>query len=227
MPQVTLQKNLVKTTRYRFEGDDGDEIAWNDAKIRYITQRCADKRVLDLGCVQHDPNLRKSRFWLHKAIRAVAEHVTGVDLDEDGVRELQAAGYDIRVEDAQEFYLQEEFDVIVVGDLIEHLEDQHGFFHSCKRHMGPQSVILISTPNPWFWRRGLEAFLGWNARINPEHTCWLCPQTLSQLAARFGLEMTDLGYGSRDRGSSLLPLPRRWRHAFFYVTLMQSKSGSK
>ena len=226
MPHVTSQKHLVKTQRYSFEGDDGNEIAWNDAKIQYVTSRCVNKRVLDLGCVQHDPNMRKSRYWLHKAIRNVATHVTGIDLDQEGVAVLQSAGYNVRVEDVQDFDLGEKFDVIVVGDLIEHLENHHGFFQSCNRHMGPDSVILISTPNPWFWRRSLEALLGWNARINPEHTCWLCPQTLKQLASRFGFESTDLAFGSRDRGSSLAPLPRRWRNAFFYVTLtIPQRSG--
>jgi 2-polyprenyl-3-methyl-5-hydroxy-6-metoxy-1,4-benzoquinol methylase len=39
------------------------------------------------------------------------------------------------------------FDVIVAGEVIEHLQDLRGFLQSCKRQMGKDSRVLITAPN--------------------------------------------------------------------------------
>lgn len=125
-----------------------DDIAFNDHKIRFIAKHCVGKDVLDIGCVQHNAANYKSRFWLHKAIKKIAASVVGIDLYETGVNYLKERGFDVIVADAQCFNLKRVFDVIVAGDVVEHLDNFDGFFESCKRHMNSQSMLLISSPNP-------------------------------------------------------------------------------
>lgn len=216
------QDYLIRRRARVIPKDDGGAIDWNDSKIRFVTERCRGKKVLDLGCVQHDPRFAKSKTWLHKAIRSVAADVRGLDLDQQGVEELEKLGYDrILVGDAQDFELNETFDVIVAGDLIEHLHNVGGFLESCARHMTPESELLICTPNPWHWHKWVRAFYT-QPPVNEEHTLWMCPITLSQVAARFNLQVVSIQYDSQRSKDSFLLLPQRVRHSSFYAKLTKS-----
>jgi len=206
----------------RFSADTNDfseEIAFNDHKIVFVLKHCRDKDVLDLGCVQHNPENYKSRFWLHKALKSVARSLEGIDLYEPGVSYLNSIGFNVSLGDAQAINKDRKYDVIVAGDLIEHLEDFSGFFESCKKHLKQNGKLIISTPNPWYWRNIVKALLFSRVSNNPEHTTWFCPVTLEQLAARHDLKIVDIEFGSRYLRDRLLPLPRGIKHTSFHSVL--------
>lgn len=48
---------------------------------------------------------------------------------------------------------------------------------------------------------------------NIEHTCWLCPRTMRQPLARYGMEVEEIRFGSRYRRDRLMPLPPADRQA--------------
>jgi hypothetical protein len=54
---------------------------------------------------------------------------------------------------------------------------------------------------------------------NPEHSCWFCPTTLSQLAQRHGMAVTSIEYFSRYLSDRLLPLPKRLKNTSFGAEL--------
>ncbi|TMM49043.1 class I SAM-dependent methyltransferase [Qipengyuania marisflavi] len=197
----------------------GDDIAWDDHKLAYMAARVMGKDVLDLGCVQHDPENYRSRYWLHRALREKAASILGLDLSRDGVAALSARGLEIVHGDAQNFDLSRSFDVIVAGDLMEHLEDFAGFFTSVKRHLRPGGALLVSTPNPWYWRNIAKAVLRAEVDNNPEHTCWFDPRTLRQLAARHDMSLGEIAFGSRYSRDRLMPLPRGIKHTSWHATL--------
>lgn len=219
---VTDTRNLLGEKIAADAREFSSEIAWNDHKIRYVVERVAGKSVLDLGCVCHDPANYQSKFWLHRAIVERAAQTTGMDLSQSGVDFLQARGFNVHFGDAQSFDVAGKFDVIVAGDLIEHLEDFSGFLKSCKRHLKPDGRIIISTPNPWYWRNVVKSILALEVANNPEHTCWLCPRTLRQLAARHGLELKEIQFGSRFLRDRLLPLPRGIKHTSWHACLVNA-----
>jgi len=213
-PRILEGAHLRADTRYF-----GEDIAFGDHKIAFVAKYCQDKDVLDLGCVQHDPQSYRSRFWLHKAIAAVAKSVVGMDLHEQGVQTLKAQGFNVIAGDAENFDLGRTFDVIVAGDIIEHLGDLNGFFKSCKRHLQPDGHLLVSTPNPWYWRNTIKAALHTEVYNNPEHVCWICPRTLRQLVGRHGMELGEIQFGSRFLRDRLVPLPRGWKHTSYHAEL--------
>lgn len=196
-----------------------EPVAARDHKLGYMMARCRGKSVLDLGCVQHDPGNARSRFWLHRALREVAAELTGLDSDAPGVAALCREGYDIRLGDACAFDLGCAFEVIVAGDLIEHLDNHAGFLESCRRHMTPRSQLLVATPNPWYWRHVVKAVLGPEVKNHPEHTCWLCPRTFRQLAHRYGFAVEQVVFGSRYRQDRWMPLPRGLKHTSWQATV--------
>src|SRR5271157_4133845 len=99
-------------------------------RIGYITQRCAGKRVLDLGAMDETAFAQKQGggYWLHEEIAKRAKLVVGLDsspaLPEDGLK--TGANATIRrgnIFDLSAFLAHEAFtpDVVVAGELIEHL----------------------------------------------------------------------------------------------------------
>lgn len=203
--------------------DFSDRIAFDDHKIKFMTKYCRGQHVLDIGCVMHNPENYKSRFWLHKALLKVTASLEGFDLYEDGIDYLKSHNFNVRVADAQAFSLGKTFDVITAGDVIEHLNNIEGFLRSCKKHMHENSRLLISTPNPWYWRNIVKAIIYGEVQNNPEHTCWLCPVTLRQLVNRFGLDVGEVVFGSRYVKDRLIPLPYGIKHTSFHAEVFLKK----
>jgi SAM-dependent methyltransferase len=197
--------------------DFREGVAWDDHKIAWIIRQAAGKDVLDLGCVSHDPQSYRSPFWVHKALADKAASLLGMDLSAEGVAYLAERGFNVTHGDAQNFDLGRQFDCIVAGDLIEHLEDFSGFIESCKRHIRPGGALLISSPNPWYWRNVAKAMVSAEVDNNIEHTCWLCPRTLRQLVGRHGMTVGDVAFGSRYARDRLMPLPRGIKHTSWHA----------
>lgn len=186
-------------------------IAWHDPKIKFATDRCRSKRVFDIGCVMHDLRAFNNPFFLHRALKEVAASLVGIDLHAEGVAAMRARGYDVRVGNAEGFDLGEQFDVIVAGDIIEHIANLDGFLRSVDAALAPGGMLLVMTPNPWWWKFVVKAALRPEVGANPEHTCWFCPQTWRQLVERYGFTLGQVQHHSRYRRDAWLPLPLRLR----------------
>lgn len=215
---------IIGASRPENSSDFSEDIAFHDHKIRFAVRHCRGKDVLDLGCVQHNPQNYQSRFWMRRALLQVSRTVQGLDIYGEGVEYLRQRGYKVSLGDAQDFSLGRDFDAIVAGDLIEHLENPGGLLASCREHLRPGGVLLISTPNPWYWRNVVKAGLFARVSNNPEHTFWICPVTLQQLAGRHGFDVTELVFGSRYARDRLVPLPKGLKHGSFHAALRTARS---
>jgi len=147
-----------------------------------------------LGCIRHsaDFSLRDPN-WLHKKIKHVAQKTVGLDYLSAEIDIVKNAGYDIIWGDiTKPINLEETFDVIVAGDLLEHLTNFEGFFDNCSRLLKKEGSLIITTPNPFYIDEFFFVALKRSYLINPEHTCWIDPQALSQLGARFGYQIQEI-----------------------------------
>lgn len=163
-------------------------------KIEFIKNKCKGKSVLDLGCVRHDADYSiGDPNWLHRHLHEVSKSIVGVDYLEHEVSKLnQLSGFTIIVADVTKpLPISEKFDVIVAGDIIEHLTNFEGFFENITRLLKPDGCLIISTGNPYYRDGFFFALLKGEAFINPEHTCWIDQKCLSQLVQRFSLEVTE------------------------------------
>jgi len=197
-------------------------IAIRDHKISFVLSYVEGKRVLDLGCVQHNPDNSNSKYWLHKAIKKHAEYVVGIDLYEEGVTDLKSKGYNITVGDAEDFKLSELFDVVVAGDIIEHLSNPGKMIECAKLHVKKGGFLLISTPNPWYWRFIAKSTILGSAYPNPEHTNWFCKDTIKELLIRYGWRIRETKYGSRLFLDNILPIPHTIKHASLHICAEKS-----
>lgn len=132
--------------------------------------------ILDVGCA--------SRYgrddWLHGLLANDATDLVGIDLNAKTIAELQAAGHDVHLADAQDFDLGRQFDVIFAGEIIEHLDNVHGFLSSVRRHLAPGGRFVLTTPNAFYVGNFIYR-LGGNARVHPQHTAWYCESTLRRV----------------------------------------------
>src|SRR5712691_2815517 len=97
------------------------------SRLAMTRDYCRNKAVLDVGCVNHDLGNIGGTNWLHRAIVEVAASVLGVDYLEDEIRELAKRGYRVIAADVTKpIDIEEQFDVIVIGNLIEHLSNFEG-----------------------------------------------------------------------------------------------------
>jgi SAM-dependent methyltransferase len=156
--------------------------------------------------------------------RAAASCV-GIDFLEEGITFLRSKGYDVVQADAEDFELGRSFDVIVAGEVLEHLSNPRGFLLSARRHLRSEGRLVITTPNPWFFAYSWLALFG-EPPENTEHTAWYTLGTLRELLRRAGFEIERAEYGSgQDRPYRLPFAPDRVRHNSLWVAARLSPTG--
>lgn len=148
-------------------------------------------KVLDVGCTSHTVEVG-SLYWLHGQLRQRFPDMTGIDISQENVEKLRQAGFrNLYVQSAETFDLPEEFDTIVAGELIEHLGNPGLFLDRARRHLREDGALILTTPNPFSIAYSLYAILKYPETCqNPEHTCWFCPRTMAELAARSGFAVS-------------------------------------
>ena len=92
----------------------------------FLSDYVRGKDVLDVGCVDHTATLEATDTWLHKHIVRSATSAVGLDLLESEAAKLREKGYDIRSGDACSVSLDQTFDVVVAGEIIEHVGQSRG-----------------------------------------------------------------------------------------------------
>jgi 2-polyprenyl-3-methyl-5-hydroxy-6-metoxy-1,4-benzoquinol methylase len=118
----------------------------------------------------------------------------GVDYLEQQVLQLKQKGYEIVCADVEVMQLDEKFDTIVAGDLIEHLNNFGKFIERVREHLNSDGVFVLTTPNPVNPLRFIAVLLRGEAGANPEHTCWFTEKVIRQLFDRYNFEVINVQY---------------------------------
>ena len=159
-------------------------------RIKLIINFTKGPRVLDVGCVGNNELKVDSPYWLHAHLRRNFEYVVGVDLNQEAIQTLQQMGWNVLVGDAQKLDLDEKFDTIVAGELIEHLSNPGQFLESAKRLLNKDGRIILTTPYVFGLANVIYALAKFPKTCsNSEHTVWFCVSTLSELARRHGFSV--------------------------------------
>ena len=157
-----------------------------------IVRLCTGKTVLHMGFILHDQwreRLEKGN-WLHARILDVATRTVGLDFLAEQVEAIrETVGCECVVGDCLDLEnanLEGTFDVIVCGELIEHIENPRALLDGIRRFCHEETQVIITTPSPWdrLWIQKTRAAIPEIEWLNPEHVFWFSKQTLINFLAR-------------------------------------------
>lgn len=159
-------------------------IDWHDE----LTGRARDRSVLDIGFVEHDASYMDAADWEHGIVAAAAQRCVGIDILHDEVEAAQQRGLEATVMDATgEETLDERFDLVVIGDVIEHVHSPERLLEFAGRHLTDDGRILLKTPNPHWLIHTIRCLFRGVVLENADHTAWFTPDNFRELADRTGL----------------------------------------
>ena len=171
------------------------------------------KAVLDIGCVDHDFDLADKSTWLHGIIARSARYVLGVDYDDAGIQKMRDAGYNVTqvdiTRDMAAVAKEGPFDIIVAGEIIEHVRSPQAVLDLAPHLLTPQGQMLITTPNPyalWRVRNGQHG----RSFENVDHVVYCFPAGIAEMADRAGMTLVQYGSVDDTRRKSLRRMTRVW-----------------
>jgi len=168
-------------------------------RVDYVLALCRGRSVLHLGCTNFpytEAALRDGTL-LHSRLQAVAARVVGLDADEEGLTALRQGGagelHRADLERLDEAPLDETFDVVVAGEVIEHLANPGRCLTGVRRFLRPDSRVVVTTINAYGGLRfALYATRGRGGRrepVHPDHVAYYSLATLTRLVERSGLHV--------------------------------------
>lgn len=194
--EITSDPNSPEARRYRDGQLRPAHRQFDLSRRDFYRHRCSGKRVLDIGCVDHDFELRDPAWWLHGILQAVASELVGLDIDRVGVEKMNAAGYRAIVADVTTdtslFESLGTFDVVVAGEVIEHVPSPQTFLAGAAQFIGTDGELIVTTPNPYApWRvRAGQRGHTWE---NVDHVIYAFPSGIAEMADRCGLRLVEFG----------------------------------
>lgn len=169
-------------------------------RSKKILELCRNRRTLHLGCAGFtdcpvEEKVRLARKSLHHLLSQVCDCV-GVDIDQRTVHEFQRRGIfeNVVVGDAERLQSlslnSRSFDVVVAGDIIEHLSNPGRMLEGVKELLKPNGLLVVSTPNAM----GLPAYLRFltaRFREGEQHVISFNAITLFQLLSRHTYQIME------------------------------------
>ena len=168
-------------------------------RVDYLKEICRGKSVLHLGCTDWPYTQRRlaQGDLLHLELRRITECIWGLDGDQGGLDMLAQSGIkDIlqgNLECLDSVELDRTFDVVLAGEVLEHLSNPGLFLHGVQRFMRPDGLLVITTINAYCGFRMFRYFLrgkgGIAEPVHPDHVAYYSYSTLIHLLARENLSV--------------------------------------
>lgn len=162
--------------------------------LRYLGDRDPIE-LLDVGCGD-GWQLDLYRFAMEGRIRT-----SGVEIRRDVCEVARAKGHRVYWGRFEEVELPQQFDLVNLSQVIEHVADPRAFVGRIHDVLRPAGIFVLETPNTdtldWRWFRSGA----WGAYHIPRHWTFFDPRSLRRLVEPAGFELLSLGFN---------PAPVHW-----------------
>lgn len=145
----------------------------------------------DVGC---EVTNRSTGRWLHDRLAASASELVGLDVSPDAVEIARREGFTAHAVDCTNAEAVAaldlgQFDVAVLGEIIEHVDNPGGLLEAAKILVGSDGEVVVTTPNA---RRLMDVLLAAFGRevIHPDHVAVYSVRTLVALLDRHEWSVT-------------------------------------
>lgn len=160
-------------------------------RVTYLQDICRSKSVLHLGATDAPETIEavKNNRLLHLKIKEVSNSLVGLDISAAMIEWLSKSQqiHNIlhgNIENSED-YPHDDFDVIVAGEIFEHLSNQGKALDAIRDVIKPTTKLIITVPNAYSLKGFIRA-LGKHELIHPDHTLHHSPYTLKSLLERHG-----------------------------------------
>lgn len=168
----------------------------------YLLDICRGKRVLHLACAAWPATEMwcEDQSLLHLRLGAVASQLAGFDWSAEGLDVLRKHGvadlHQLNLLDAgqvAEAWPQIGFEpeIILVGELLEHLDRPALVLENCRPHLADTSRLIITVPNAFSVQGILHVLRGYE-KVAPDHVSYYSFANIRELAARNGFRLDQV-----------------------------------
>ena len=165
-------------------------------RFEIIRKICANKKCLDIGCVGDlEHHLVRKDKWLFMHLQEVCEDVLGIDINSENVDRVNKLGIkNIIHGDAETYNFHGKFDVIVAGELIEHLVNPGMFLNNIKKNLNNNGLLILTTPNIFSINNILRSLLSLKVNMHSDHAAGFNFDLLRALVERCGFRVESHYY---------------------------------
>ena len=166
---------------------------------KIILEISKGKKVLHLGCTDHPFTMERfmDGTLLHDKIQKIAKKLVGIDISKEGIEAMKYLGFVnlmlANVEEVMRIEPDEDFDVIVAGELLEHISNVGRFFENVSHIMNENTLLVITVPNAHSIKGFLRVLFG-NELIHPDHVYYFSPATIDHISKRYMFKVQGYHY---------------------------------
>jgi len=162
-------------------------------RLKYVSNLCEGKRVLDIGCYDETAidSKKETNYWLHGLISEKAKMVIGIDSSDLIKNEIKTGDnskiikLDLNDIDS-DFVKKYPIDIIVAGELIEHIENVQHFIKNLA-HLYPGCKLVLTTPNSTSLTNTLLALINRESN-HKDHLHIFSYKTLNTVCLKAGIQ---------------------------------------
>jgi 2-polyprenyl-3-methyl-5-hydroxy-6-metoxy-1,4-benzoquinol methylase len=103
---------------------------------------------------------------------------------------LQKEGYNIIEGNVEKLEVGGFYDIIIAGELLEHLTNHKGFSQSIESHLKPNGYLIMTMPNGNSVNYIFQTLIFKHELDAWDHTCFFTPTTLNTMLTKCGFRPT-------------------------------------
>ena len=148
---------------------------WEFDRAIELVQEIRPKSILEIGCGAGE--------FLQK-ISSSVEFSLGLDFNEAALASARKKGLNVSNENIQN--LKGNFDMIVLFEVLEHLESPYNIMKAIESKLNPEGVLIIAVPNPDGYLKDMGVVL---LDLPPHHNTGWKKETFDYLANKLGMQI--------------------------------------
>ena len=170
------------------------------SRDKNIIDLAKTKKILHLGCVgftdlETSDRVKSAKDSLHFTLTEIAD-TTGIDYSSDVIQYYQENGIFNNVvfgdvEKLEAVDIIDTFDIIVAGDILEHLSNPGLMLEGIKRFCNKKTIIIITTPHSFGLMNFIRFIFGKFIEGN-EHVMTFNVQNILNLLNRHGFTVNSI-----------------------------------
>lgn len=179
-------------------------------RVPEILRICRGKKVLHLGCADMPQSLQSTDDLLHVKLSKVVDsnNLWGLDSSKEGCQILRNMGFDRIIQgDVENLNIElkrHNFDIILAGEIIEHLSNPGIFVKNLTSLMKDNAILIVTTPNAFSFKRFMFAMVR-REKVHYDHNFYFSYRTINHLLESYQLKCIDICY-YQDMGKRGIPL---------------------